>query len=82
MNNEKIKDIYFTGNDFYTYWFVKDFKETSNANEQVWLQLRGVNYKCDIFLNGSKVNGEMHEGMLLRQQYNILPCWKKIVIIV
>lgn len=71
MNNEKIKDIYFTGNDFYTYWFVKDFKEKANAEEQVWLQLRGVNYKCNVFFNGHQLNAEAHEGMLLRQQYNI-----------
>ena len=25
MNNEKIPDIYNTGRDYYTYWFVKDF---------------------------------------------------------
>jgi hypothetical protein len=77
MNNEKIKDIYFAGNDFYTYWFVKDFKETSKENEQVWLQLRGVNYKCDVFLNGYKLNSKTHEGMLLRQQYNITSLLKK-----
>lgn len=71
MNNEKIKDIYFTGNDFYTYWFVKDFKEKANGDEQVWLQLRGVNYKCNVFFNGHQLNAEPHEGMLLRQQYNI-----------
>src|SRR6185312_2005312 len=27
MNNKKIPDIYFSGKEFYTYWFVKDFKE-------------------------------------------------------
>ena len=27
MNNEQIPDIYKTGRDYYTYWFVKDFKE-------------------------------------------------------
>jgi hypothetical protein len=71
MNNEKIRDIYFTGNDFYTYWFVKDFKEQAIGDEQVWLQFRGVNYKCDVFLNGKKLNPQRHEGMLLRQFYNI-----------
>jgi len=71
MNNNSIPDVYFTGNDHYTYWFVKDFKETARADEQVWLQLRGVNYKCNVFLNGKKLNVQTHEGMLLRQQYNI-----------
>ncbi|MFN8265131.1 MAG: glycoside hydrolase family 2 TIM barrel-domain containing protein [Chitinophagaceae bacterium] len=71
MNNERIPDIYFTGNQFYTYWFVKDFKENASVNDQVWLQLRGVNYKAEIYLNGKKVNAAQHVGMLLRQQYNI-----------
>ncbi|MGN6165950.1 MAG: glycoside hydrolase family 2 protein [Flavisolibacter sp.] len=71
MNNKYIPDIYFTGNDYYTYWFVKDFKETAKAGEQVWLQLRGVNHKYDVFLNGKKINDKTHEGMLLRSEYNI-----------
>lgn len=71
MNNKYIPDIYFTGNDYYTYWFVKDFRETAKAGEQIWLQLRGVNYKYDVFLNGKKLNSQAHEGMLLRAQFNI-----------
>lgn len=72
MNNEQIPDIYTTGRDHYTYWFVKDFTEKApQGNEQVWLQFRGVNYSCDIFLNGKKVNSKRHYGMFLRQQYNI-----------
>jgi len=72
MNNKKIPDIYDTGRDYYTYWFVKDFKEKVNSNdEQVWLHFRGVNYGCDIYLNGHKVNAEPHFGMFLRQTYNI-----------
>ena len=72
MNNKKIPDIYFTGRDYYTYWFIKDFKEKlTSANEQVWLHFRGVNYGCDIWLNGHKVNPETHFGMFLRQTYNI-----------
>jgi hypothetical protein len=42
MNNEKIPDIYVTGRDYYTYWFVKDFKETAAAGQQVWLNFRGI----------------------------------------
>lgn len=71
MNNKYIPDIYFTGNDHYTYWFVKDFKEKAASGEQVWLQLRGVNYKYDLFLNGKKLNENVHEGMLMRAQFNI-----------
>lgn len=72
MNNKYIPDIYETGSDYYTYWFVKDFKEkTPTADELVWLNFRGVNYGCDIFLNGNKLNKETHKGMYLRQTYNI-----------
>ncbi|RFS21944.1 glycosyl hydrolase [Chitinophaga silvatica] len=74
MNNEKIPDIYHTGNDQYTYWFVKDFKELpASADGQVWLHFRGVNEGCDVFLNGHKLNNNTHFGAYLRQTYNITP---------
>lgn len=71
MNNTRIPDIYQTGNDYYTYWFVKDFTEKIAVGENVWLHLRGVNYSCDVFVNGQKLNRERHHGMFLRQSYNI-----------
>lgn len=71
MNNKQIKDVYDTGGDHYTYWFVKSFEESAKPGEQIWLKLRGVNYKSEIFLNGKKVNAKTHVGMHLRQQYNI-----------
>jgi len=72
MNNKLIPDIYETGRDYYTYWFVKDFKETPpSADGQVWLKFRGINYSCDIFLNGKKVNDAPFKGMYLRKAYNI-----------
>ncbi|OUJ74198.1 glycoside hydrolase family 2 protein [Hymenobacter crusticola] len=74
MNNNRIPDIYKTGRDYYTYWFVKDFKEAKAAgDDQVWLHLRGVNYSCEVFLNGQKLNKKTHHGMFLRQTYNITP---------
>ena len=74
MNNEKIPDIYNTGRDYYTYWFVKDFTgKRANAEQQVWLHFRGINYSCDVFLNGHQLNKERFYGMFLRQQYNITP---------
>lgn len=72
MNNEKIKDIYETGAEHYTYWFVKDFDaKKSTVNGQFFLKLRGVNYSCDVFLNGKKLNQKRHYGMFLRQKYNV-----------
>ncbi len=72
MNNKKIPDIYETGSDYYTYWFVKNFHENAPVDgERVWLNFRGVNYGCDIYLNGHRLNKQTHYGMFLRQTYNI-----------
>jgi hypothetical protein len=72
MNNEKIPDIYKVGRDYYTYWFAKDFKEAvPTGSNQTYLNFRGVNYSCDVFLNGHKLNSKLHKGMFLRQSYNI-----------
>ena len=72
MNNEQIPDIYRVGRDYYTYWFVKDFKETPpQGNNQVYLNLRGVNYSYNVFLNGHQLNAKLHSGMFLRANYNI-----------
>ena len=61
MNNNLIPDIYQTGNDFYTYWFVRPF-EVSNLpkNRTVWINFRGINYMADIFLNGKRLNTHTH----------------------
>jgi hypothetical protein len=58
MNNKKIPDIYDTGRDYYTYWFVNNFSEQAKPGEQVWLHFRGINYSCDVFFNGHKLNAE------------------------
>ncbi|MGN6179583.1 MAG: glycoside hydrolase family 2 protein [Mucilaginibacter sp.] len=72
MNNEQIPDIYKVGRDYYTYWFVKDFNEARPAADgQVYLNFRGVNYSCDVFLNGHQLNAKRHYGMFLRQRYNV-----------
>jgi mannosylglycoprotein endo-beta-mannosidase len=77
MNNKLIPDIYDTGRDHYTYWFVREFSETAAAGEQVWLHLRGVNYSSNVYLNGHKLNSQLHKGMFLRQQYNITKLLRK-----
>ncbi|MDP4209037.1 MAG: glycoside hydrolase family 2 TIM barrel-domain containing protein [Bacteroidota bacterium] len=78
MNNKKIPDIFFTGKECYTYWFVKDFKEKTTSDEElVWLHLRGINYSCEVYLNGHKLNQITHYGMYLRQTYNITPFLSK-----
>lgn len=79
LNNQQIPDIYTTGRDKYTNWFVRDFTDTvsrggdswEQARELVWLDFRGVNYSCDIWLNGHRLNEKRHYGMYLRQSYLI-----------
>jgi mannosylglycoprotein endo-beta-mannosidase len=71
LNNKQIPDVYTTGRDQYTYWFVRDFRQTAGKGEQVWLHLRGVNYSCEVWLNGHHLNEKTHYGMFLRQSYNI-----------
>jgi len=72
MNNKLIPDIYKTGRDYYTYWFVKDFKEAIPVKgNQVFLNFRGVNYSFDVFLNGHQLNDKPAAGMFLRRSYNI-----------
>jgi mannosylglycoprotein endo-beta-mannosidase len=72
MNNNHIPDIYYSGKNEYTYWFIKDFQENQpTGDRQIWLQLRGVNYSCEVYLNGVKLNKKVHYGMFLRQEYNI-----------
>jgi len=74
MNNKTIPDIYDAGRDYYTYWFVKDFKETAPVtDDKVWLLFRGVNYSYEVYLNGHKVNGVADSGMYLRHRYDITP---------
>jgi len=72
MNNKKIPDIFLTGSEHYTYWFVNEFDKYDLENgELLWLHFRGVNYGCDIYLNGQKLNENTHKGMFLRQNYDI-----------
>lgn len=74
LNNEQIPDIYNTGKAYYTYWFVKDFHESPpTSGGQVYLDFRGVNYSCDVYLNGHKLNKYLQKGMFLRFSYNITP---------
>ncbi|HUI31878.1 MAG TPA: glycoside hydrolase family 2 TIM barrel-domain containing protein [Candidatus Acidoferrales bacterium] len=72
MNNKKIPDIYDAGRKYYTYWFANNFHEQPPVdNQRVWLHFRGINYGCDIYLNGHRLNKQTHYGMFLRQTYDI-----------
>jgi beta-galactosidase/beta-glucuronidase len=77
MNNNKIPDIHTVGRDYYTYWFANDFQATPRVGEQVWLNFRGINYQCNVFLNGQPVNRRPVVGMFLRQSFNITSLLRK-----
>jgi hypothetical protein len=78
LNNNLIPDVYITGRDYYTYWFYNEF-ETPEIKEgqEVWLNFRGINYFADLFLNGNRVNTNIHQGMYLREKYLITPFLNK-----
>ena len=72
MNNEKIPDVYNEGRDYYTYWFYTKFStEKVDSTKQIWLKFRGLNYFAEVYLNGRRINYDKHEGMFLREKYNI-----------
>lgn len=74
LNNTKIPDVYLTGRDYYTYWFLTDFELPAfGEGDQVWLNFRGINYFAEIFLNGKRVNTTTHQGMYLREKFLITP---------
>lgn len=78
MNNNLIPDVYETGRDFYTYWFYNAFEVPAmTGDSQVWLSFRGLNYFADIYLNGHRLNEKTHEGMYLREKFNITPYLNK-----
>lgn len=72
MNNEDIPDVYNEGRDYYTYWFFTRFSaETLDSTKQVWINFRGINYRAEIYFNGKRISDDTHEGMFLRQKYNV-----------
>jgi len=72
MNNEQIPDISTTGREYYTYWFFNKFSTQGiGEDKQVWINFRGINYAASIYLNGNCLTSEKHEGMFLREKYNI-----------
>ena len=74
LNNTKIPDVYLTGRDHYTYWFITDFESpAAGEGDQVWLNFRGINYFAEIFLNGKRVNTTTHQGMYLREKHLVTP---------
>jgi mannosylglycoprotein endo-beta-mannosidase len=73
-NNRKSKniipDIADAGSEFYHYWFRTEFEiPKSFEGKNVWLKFHGINYRCEIWVNGKEI-GNM-EGMFNTQTFNI-----------
>ena len=48
-----IPDLAAAGRDFYTYWFRTEFDvPASYAGKVVWLDVEGINYRAEVWLNG------------------------------
>lgn len=71
LESNLIPDIYQSGRDFYTYWFRTEFKlnESEHENNKIWLQVDGINYRAEIWLNGSLV--KFVSGMFIQNQIEI-----------
>ncbi|MDR2953519.1 MAG: glycoside hydrolase family 2 [Prevotella sp.] len=52
-----IPDLYHAGRDFYTYWFRTEFdlEKSQHEGKKTWLQVDGINYRAEIWLNGNMV---------------------------
>lgn len=66
-----IPDLYYAGRDFYTYWFRTEFSldESEIQDKKIWMQLDGINYRAEIWLNGNLI-GNM-AGMFLQSRIDI-----------
>ncbi|TCC99487.1 glycoside hydrolase family 2 protein [Pedobacter hiemivivus] len=73
-NNRKerklIPDLNDEGVEFYHYWFRTAFIiPKSFAGKRLWLKFHGINYRCEIWMNGKKL-GNM-AGMFNAQQFDV-----------
>ena len=74
MNNKLdrniIPDLARVGRDFYTYWFRTEFDIPESYKDKiVWLQVDGINYRAEIWVNGYLL-GDM-SGMFKQDYINI-----------
>ena len=71
LESNLIPDLYHAGRDFYTYWFRTEFKLDGHQfkDKKVWMQLDGINYRAEIWLNGHMVGNI--SGMFLQKQLDV-----------
>ncbi|WP_298426530.1 glycoside hydrolase family 2 TIM barrel-domain containing protein [uncultured Kordia sp.] len=74
INQKFIPDASIDGGvDLYTYWYYTEFTlDTFAKNQRFWLNLRGINYTANVFINGVQLNKEKQlQGMFLRNSFDI-----------
>lgn len=57
LESNLIPDLHHAGRDFYTYWFRTEFETPAenHKNKKTWLQIDGINYRAEVWLNGNMV---------------------------
>src|SRR5262249_9136199 len=55
------------------WWYRKEFEvPASDANKQIWMQFRGINYRAEIWINGQKLAGsDRVVGAFRRYDFNV-----------
>jgi hypothetical protein len=74
LNNLQIPDAGEAGIGQYTYWFRTRLDVPPKAGKRdgrIFLDLRGLNYKADVYLNGAKINAAPLMGMFLRRGLDV-----------
>ncbi|MCL6220553.1 glycoside hydrolase family 2 protein [Zunongwangia pacifica] len=68
--NHIIPDMADVGREFYHYWYRTNFNVPSSfKDKRIWLKFNGINYKCEIWLNGKKL-GNM-AGMFNSKSFDV-----------
>lgn len=66
LSQHRIPDIAQAGRSFYTYWFRTTFSVPSSfRNKTIWLQLDGINYRAEVWLNShlvTTINGMFYDA--------------------
>ena len=70
LTNKLIPDIAQVGRDFYTYWFRTEFIVPAGFKDKnIWLQLDGINYRAEVWVNGNLVS--TISGMFMQDYIDI-----------
>ncbi|MDP4292415.1 MAG: glycoside hydrolase family 2 TIM barrel-domain containing protein, partial [Bacteroidota bacterium] len=70
LTSKLIPDISEVGREFYTYWFRTEFVVPDTyKGKTVWLQVDGINYRAEIWLNGNLVGNI--SGMFMQDYIDI-----------